>query len=140
MTLTWRYASDEDIDLLAEWNHQLIRDEGHRNPMSVEQLAERMRKWLQGEYRAVLFSDTKPVAYALYRPETDLIYLRQFFVRRDSRGAGIGHSAFGILRQQIWPSDIRLTVEVLCRNQAGVAFWRSVGYQDYCLTLEIMPK
>src|SRR5258705_10960559 len=98
--------------------------------MTVEQLAERMRKWLQGEYRAVLFSTSEPVAYALYRQEADLIYLRQFFVRRDSRGAGIGHSAFSILRQQIWPPGIRLTVEVLCRNQGGVAFWRRVCYQD----------
>ena len=140
MKLTWRYASNEDIGLLTEWNHQLIRDEGHRNPMTIEQLAERMRKWLQGEYRAVLFSTNDPVAFALYRQESDLIYLRQFFVRRDSRRAGIGHGAFGILRQQIWPSGIRLTVEVLCRNPVGIAFWRSVGYQDYCLTLEIMPK
>jgi len=30
-------------------------------------------------------------------------------------------------------------VDVLCRNTSGVAFWRSVGYSDYSLTLEIMP-
>lgn len=45
-----------------------------------------------------------------------------------------------ILRTRIWPSGKRLTVEVLTVNVSAVAFWRSVGYKDYCLTLEIMPE
>jgi hypothetical protein len=28
-------------------------------------------------------------------------------------------------------------VEVLVGNAVGVAFWRSVGFRDYCLTLEL---
>ena len=44
-----------------------------------------------------------------------------------------------ILKEQVWPRGVRLTVDVLCRNDAGVAFWRAVGYRDYCLTLEITP-
>ncbi|MDF3059298.1 MAG: GCN5-related N-acetyltransferase [Rariglobus sp.] len=139
MKITWREASDADLGLLAGWNHQLIRDEGHRNPMTVEQLAGRMKKWLGGEYRAVIFSDDHPVGYALFKSEDELIYLRQFFVRPDRRRSGIGREAFEVLRREIWPSGIRLSVDVLCRNNGGVAFWRSVGYQDYCLTLEIMP-
>ena len=140
MKLSWREASDSDLGTLAEWNYQLIRDEGHRNPMTVPELAERMKKWLLVEYRAIIFSDADPVAYALFKKEKSLIYLRQLFVRRDRRRTGIGRTAFGILRQKIWPSDIRLTVDVLCRNVGTVAFWRSVGYQDYCLTLEIIPQ
>ena len=140
MKLSWRYASDSDLGTLAEWNHQLIRDEGHRNPMTVEQLAERMTTWLQGEYQAVVFSDVQPVGYALFKKEGALIYLRQMFVRRDRRRSGIGRAAFEILQREIWPPDVRLTVDVLCRNVGGVAFWRSVGYKDYCLTLEILPQ
>ena len=139
MNLSWHEASDADLGLLAEWNHQLIRDEGHRNPMTVAQLAERMKKWLQGDYHAVLFSSDEPVGYALFRKEEELVYLRQFFVRRDRRRAGIGRAAFSILREQVWPHGVRLTVDVLCRNQSGIAFWRSVGYRDYCLSLEITP-
>lgn len=139
MKLSWREASAADLGLLAEWNHQLIRDEGHRNPMTVEQLAARMQQWLQGEYRAVLFMSDEPVGYALFKQDAELIYLRQFFVRRDRRRAGLGRAAFLILREQVWPRDLRLTVDVLCQNQGGVAFWRSVGYRDYCLTLEIRP-
>jgi GNAT superfamily N-acetyltransferase len=139
MKLSWREACDSDLNLLAEWNHQLIRDEGHRNPMSASELVDRMKQWLQGEYRVITFSDTEPLAYALFKEEKTLIYLRQLFVRRDRRGAGIGRSSFEILRKEIWSSSVRLTVDVLCQNQRAVAFWRSVGYRDYCLTLEIMP-
>jgi GNAT superfamily N-acetyltransferase len=139
MKLAWRNASDDDLPLLAEWNHQLIRDEGHRNPMNVAELAERMKKWLRGEYRAIVFSEADPVAYALFKQDDALIYLRQLFVRQDRRRAGIGRSAVEILRREIWPSNVRLTVDVLCQNRGGVAFWRSVGYRDYSLTLEIAP-
>lgn len=137
--LTWREALDSDLGLLADWNQQLIRDEGHRNRMTVAQLEERMRQWFKGEYRAILFSSDEPVCYALFKPEAELIYLRQFFVRRDRRESGIGRAAFTILKEKIWPAGVRLTVEVLSDNPAGIAFWRSVGYRDHCLTLEIMP-
>ncbi len=139
MKLSWCVASAADLALLAEWNHQLIHDEGHHNPMTVAELAERMKQWLQGEYRAVIFSDAAPVAYALFKPDAGLIHLRQLFVRRDRRRSEIGRRSFEILRDEIWPPGVRLTVEVFCQNHSGVDFWRSVGYRDYCLTLEIMP-
>jgi len=127
--------------LLAGWNQQLIRDEGHRNAMSVAELEERMRGWLAGEYRAVIFEDgTEAFAYALYREQVDEIYLRQLFVVRHRRRQGIGRAAFEILRTKIWPYTKRLTVEVLVVNESAVAFWRVLGYRDYSLTLEIMPS
>jgi GNAT superfamily N-acetyltransferase len=136
-----RFATAGDLDLLAAWNHQLIRDEGHRNAMTVSQLRDRMEEWLGGEYRAVLFGpQAAPVAYALYRESAAEIYLRQFFVRRDRRREGIGRAAMEILRHQVWPRHKRLTVEVLTANARAVRFWRSIGYLDYCLTLEIMPE
>jgi len=139
MKLAWRYAVQADLNLLAEWNHQLIRDEGHRNQMTVGQLAERIRRWLEGEYKALIFSNDEPVAYALFKQEKESIYLRHLFVHRDQRRCGIGRQAFTILRREIWPSNIRLTVDVLCHNRAAIDFWRSVGYRDYSLTMEIMP-
>jgi hypothetical protein len=35
--------------------------------------------------------------------------------------------------------DKRITVNALCQNHLGTAFWRAVGFTDYCLTLEIYP-
>jgi predicted acetyltransferase len=139
--MTFRRATLDDCALLAELNHQLIRDEGHRNKMTVPELERRMKGWLASEYAAVLFeNDGEAVAYALYREQAEEIYLRQLFVVRNQRRKGIGKEAFKILRSKIWPKNKRLTVEVLVENEAAVAFWRAAGYQDYCLTLEILPK
>jgi len=138
--LTFRKCTNSDIDQLAEWNHQLIRDEGHRNRMTVAQLAERMRGWLVQDYRAIVFELAgTPVAYALFREQPDEIYLRQLFVVRECRRQGIGRQAVELLRTRIWPTNKRLTIEVLTANTAAVAFWRSAGYVDYSLMLEILP-
>ncbi len=108
--------------------------------MTVAQLEQRMRDWLAGEYRAVLFEDYgEVVAYALFRELPDEIYLRQLFVVRNRRRRGIGRRAVEILRSEVWPRTRRLTVDVLVTNQDAVAFWRAVGYADYSLTLEIFP-
>ena len=122
-------------------NHQLIQDEGHRNSMTVPELEDRMRCWLAGEYRAVIFEeDRRVVAYALFREQPEVIYLRQLFVSREQRRRGVGRLAVEMLRAHVWPKTKRLTVEVLMANAPAVAFWRAVGYRDYSLTLEILPS
>jgi predicted acetyltransferase len=138
--MTFRRATLNDGALLAELNHQLIRDEGHRNPMTVPELEQRMKGWLASEYAAMLFeNDDEVVAYALYCEQPEEIYLRQLFVVQNQRRKGIGRQAMEILRTKIWPKNKRLTVGVLIQNEAAIAFWRSVGYKDYSLTLEILP-
>jgi predicted acetyltransferase len=139
--MTFRQATLDDCALLAELNHQLIHDEGHRNKMTAPELEQRMKGWLASEYAAVILeSDGEVVAYALYREQPEEIYLRQLFVVRNRRRQGIGRHAFEILRSKVWPVNKRLTVEVLVQNEAAVAFWRAVGYIDYVLTLEILPN
>jgi predicted acetyltransferase len=140
--MTFRRATLEDCALLAGLNHQLLQDEGHRNEgMSIPELEQRMWGWLSSEYAAVLFEDGKEiVAYALYREQQEGIYLRQLFVVRNRRRQGIGRQAIEMMRNNIWPKDKRLTVDVLVHNTAAIAFWRAVGYEDYCLTLEILPE
>jgi len=138
--MNFRRATSKDCALLAELNHQLIRDEGHRNKMTVPELEERMKVWLASEFAAVIFEEGgETIAYALYREQPEEIYLRQLFVVRNRRRQGAGRKAFEILRSQIWPANKRLTVEVLVQNAAAVAFWRAVGCKDYSLKLEILP-
>src|SRR5438309_12104150 len=89
--MTFWFATADDCPLLAELNHQLIQDEGHRSRMRVAELERRMRDWLAGDYRAVLFEErSEVVAYALFRQVPGEVYLRQHFVprRRPRRGAG----------------------------------------------------
>ena len=108
--------------------------------MTVGELEQRMRGWIAGEYRAVIFeAGDEVVAYALFREQAEEIYLRQLFVVRHRRSQGIGRRAVEILRSQVWPKTRRLTVEVLTANERAVSFWRSVGYRDYALSLEILP-
>jgi predicted acetyltransferase len=139
--MKFQRATSKDCGLLAEMNHQLIRDEGHRNPMTVAQLQERMTGWLAEGYSAVLFRDGKDVvAYALYDEQPEKIYLRHLFVVRHRRREGIGRKVIETLRTEIWPTNKRLTVDVLVHNTPTVAFWRAMGYRDYALTLEILPE
>jgi GNAT superfamily N-acetyltransferase len=136
----YRIALPSDADLLAPLNAQLIRDEGHRNSMNIPQLAERMRGWLTDEYRAVVFDDDDGVVgYALFRHEPEHIYLRQFFVRPESRRRGIGRNALLWLRRNAWGPEARVRVDVLMGNKLGQVFWRAVGFNEYCVTLEQEP-
>jgi hypothetical protein len=74
--MNFRRATSNDCALLAKLNHQLIRDEGHRNEMTVPELEQRMKNWLASEYSAVIFEkDEEVVAYALYREQPEEIYL-----------------------------------------------------------------
>ena len=131
-------ASLADIPLLAEMNKQLIEDEGHRNPMTVPELAARMGAWLAKGYVATLFSrGEEVVAYALWRDEAAWIYVRHFFVARELRREGIGREAIRLLTGEVWPPGKRARVSVLVGNLPAIAFWRSVGFIDYHLTLEM---
>ena len=134
-------ATVDDCPRLAELNHQLIRDEGHRNRMTAPELEARMRNWIAHEYRAVIFEEAgEIVAYVLYREGTDEVYLRHLFVVPSHRGRGIGRAAVEILRTQLWPKNKRLTVAALIANKRAIHFWRSIGYTDYALSFEIRPQ
>ncbi len=138
MQITGRMASDADAAQLAAMNRQLIRDEGHRNPMSLMELEDRMRGWLRNEYEAVLFMVDGAIAgYALYRHDQDWIYLRQFFIMPELRRQGLGRAGIQWLLQIQWPTGRRIRLDVLVNNTSGISFWRSVGFHDYCITMEM---
>jgi predicted acetyltransferase len=135
--MNYHFANLEDASLLARLNKQLIDDEGHRNAMTVEQLEDRMRGWLDGEYRAVLFEhDHDPVGYALYRHDPEYIYFRHLFVCREHRRRGVGREAIAWLRANAWQGVSRVRIEVLVDNTAAIEFWRAVGFHNYCITME----
>ncbi len=138
-SLRFRPATLADTDLLGRLNHQLIKDEGHRNPMNLAELTERMRAWLAGDgYEALLgYDGDEAVAYVLWRDQPDSVYLRQIFVQRDYRRQGTARHLMLTLFQR-WP-DKRLTVDVLAGNARALAFWRRMGYQDYAVMLERLP-
>src|SRR5688572_12088921 len=96
-------ATETDVDILAEMNSQLIRDEGHRNSMDITQLKQRMFGWLKGEYQAVIIEKEKAkIGYVLWRKEADFIYIRQFYISPEFRRKGLGKSAVNALKTSVW--------------------------------------
>jgi ribosomal protein S18 acetylase RimI-like enzyme len=138
MTTAYRDATIEDAHILEHLNQQLVSAEGHRTRLAGEKLVERMTQWLSSDYSAVLFSDSANiVGYALYRDDSDYIYLRQFYISTEYRRQGCGRAAIDWLRKNRWAHAPRIRIDVLVGNTTGIAFWKSVGFADYCITMEL---
>lgn len=134
---TFRFAGPDDIPTLAQMNRQLIVEERHRNKMSMDELVERMRGFLNGEYKAVVFEvDGQIAGHALYRRDPEWFYIRQFFVHPEFRRRGVGRAAVEWMMTHCFKEAERVRLEVLAWNPAGLAFWRAIGFTDYCVALE----
>lgn len=95
-----------------------------------------MKEWLSADYDAYIFwLDAEPIGYVLFRVDAEFIYVRQLFVHRDYRRRGLGRSAFHWLNENVWQEQL-VRIDVLSNNGIGIAFWRSIGFDDYCITME----
>jgi GNAT superfamily N-acetyltransferase len=136
-----RPSRDDEIARLAAWNAMLIRDERHDNEMTGAELTDRLREWLAAEYRACVFEiGGKPFGYALFRDLSDCTHVRHFFVEAAYRRRGLGRKAFERLRSDAFAADKRVLVEVLVDNARGVAFWKSVGFGERYLGMQLPPS
>jgi predicted acetyltransferase len=133
-----RLGTEDDLDALSAMNKQLIEDEGHENPMGLEQLRSRMEAFIRSDHEAYLFeSGGELVGYALVRPADDPVYLRQFFICREHRRKGYGTQAFDALLAALGISGV--DVEVLAWNRPGLAFWRSLGFEERSVLMRYSP-
>ncbi len=142
-----RPATLVDCDLLAAMNRELIHDEGSRNPLSIVELSDRMYRWLQGDWQAMLIlTGQVVVGYALYQirpdeyhPQQTEVYLRHYFVRAVFRGQGIGTAAFAKLQADVFPPAAPVVLDVLATNPAARYFWQRLGFGDYAEHLRKEP-
>ena len=119
-----------DLDILTTMNQQLIEDEHSNNTMSIEELRDRMKYFLETEYRAYLFYEKAVlVGYALVHMKKQPYFLRQFFICRDQRRKGYGKTAIYAILKQLDVENI--DIEVLSENKKGIAFWQSCGFTEY---------
>jgi len=103
---------EANLPMLARMNKRLIEDEGSRNPMSVDELQQRMNGWLHGDWQVrLLLEEETVVGYAVYQfrkdeyfPDKTAVYLRQFYIERDKRNKGLGSLAFKTLAQTHFPA------------------------------------
>ena len=135
--MSYRFSTSTDIPLLVGMNQQLIRDEGHLSQLTRDSLQARMTAWLDEGYSAVVFEEnSRVIGYALFRQESNYVYLRQFYVEAGSRRRGAGRSAIRWLTTNAWKSATHVRLDALIGNTTAIAFWHSLGFQDYCLTME----
>lgn len=122
-------CTEDDLNILADLNKQLIEDEKSDNKMNIDQLKERMRGFLETDYNAYLFKrHNTVVGYTLVKKSQAPIYLRQFFICREYRKRGYGREAFNKLMELLGTDAI--DIEVLCWNNAGKLFWDSLGFKE----------
>jgi GNAT superfamily N-acetyltransferase len=136
--MTYRFATSNDSPLLAEMNERLTRDENHRDRMTIDSLRSRMTKWLAEGSRAVLFEENgQAVGYALFDKTPEHVYLKHFFVEAEHRRKGTGRTAIEWLIENVWDGEKRIRLDVISVNERGIAFWKSLGFEDYCITMEL---
>jgi N-acetylglutamate synthase-like GNAT family acetyltransferase len=136
--LEFRFTTESDVPWLAKMNQQLIRDEGHRNKMTLPELEQRMSDFLQNEYNAVIVSfDKTDIGCALYKQDPEWLYLRQIFIINLMRRKGCGRKFIEWLKNNPWEKCERIRTDVLVDNVAGIDFWIAVGFKEYCVTLEM---
>jgi GNAT superfamily N-acetyltransferase len=134
--VTIQICSDKDLDLLAKLNKQLIEDEKHNNQMKVEQLKERMKGFINSDYRAYKFENLgEIVGYALVNHSRQPLYLRHFFICRQSRRKGYGKMAFKKLLELLNTKDI--DIEVMYWNNTGYGFWKSLGFNERSIYMRL---
>jgi len=134
-TINIRAATLDDCAALAVMNRQLIDDEGNGNTMSVAELENRMRDWLQrGVYTGYLFTlSDEIIGYALV--DVSDTWMRHFFICREHRRKAYGRAAVGLLLDYLGFEEIGLSC--LTKNTAGQAFWRSFAHEAYSIKYNI---
>lgn len=138
-----RPATKDDAAILADMNQQLILDEGSSNGMSLEDLEQRMTKWLSANREGVIVERGDDIiGYMLFwrvedefYPYKDSIYIRQFFIQPSFRRRGIGQVAFDRIVEEFVDEGVALTLDVLESNPEGKAFWAKLGFVEYHTTM-----
>jgi predicted acetyltransferase len=100
------------------------------------------RGFLSATYKAILFEEEdQVVASALSHPfEKSALYLRQFFVVRGQRRQGHGRKAVRLLFDEIFSPGSRIVVTALSHNKRALTFRAEVGFDEYCVSFERLPR
>ena len=73
------------------------------------------------------------IGYALIRHTCSPLYLRQFYIDRAYRRKHYGEKAFHELLKLLQVDTI--DIDVLPWNEAGLQFWKSLGFTETCISM-----
>ena len=119
----------DDCEYLAELNKELIHAEGSDNPMTIKEVEQRMKDFLQTFYEAYFFIERdKVVEYALIKMDCEPLYLRQFLIIQEYRQRHYGKQAFQMLLSYLKTDSV--DIEVLSNNYQGIKFWEEMGFVE----------
>lgn len=106
--------------------------------MSVDTAAERIQRWFDaGTFQGAIFLvDEKAIGYLLYehRPvhvdlrASESVYIRQFFISRESRRKGHVTKAFETFLRELVPEQASVSLDVKVSNPSGQRFWETLGF------------
>ena len=137
LDIVFRPPAPQDIDLLAGMNKRLIEDERHPNPMTVSELADRMRGWLESGYRCIIaWNSTIALGYCLHREEDRYYYMRQLYTERDYRHRGVATALLNWMFQHHW-TDKPVRLDVFAHNEAALALYKSYGFSVAVYRMEL---
>jgi len=145
MTLRLQRATTSDLQVLAIMNKQLIEDEKSANPMEINELEERMRDFLEGDWHIdfIMKAEVR-IGYALYQYRDDPfhgeekeVYLRQYFIAREHRNRGYGMAGIELLKKSRFKDMKRMTIDVLETNPEGKRFWDKAGFKAYYTNMRL---
>lgn len=114
--------------------------------MSVDTAAERIQRWFDtGTFQGAIFLvDEKAIGYLLYehRPvhvdlrASESVYIRQFFISRESRRKGHGTKAFETFLRELVPEQASVSLDVKVSNPSGQRFWETLGFPAKTIAYE----
>jgi RimJ/RimL family protein N-acetyltransferase len=141
-------AKESDLAVLAEMNKGLINDECSPNPMSIQELEERMKGWLFSDRNIdLIYMRSEIVGYALYQfrknqyfPNEREVYLRQYYIKPAYRMKGLGQEGIKLLKEIRFKDIQTVNIDVLINNQVGMNFWQKVGFIPYSMTMNMNMK
>ena len=127
--MTIQKCTIDDCRYLAELNKELINAEGSDNSMTIRELEERMKDFLQTSYEAFFFIEQDVViGYALVKMDCEPLYLRQFMIKQEYRRKHYGEQAFQKLLSYLKTNSV--DIEVLSNNHQGIKFWEKMGFVE----------
>ncbi|MOA53967.1 Acetyltransferase (GNAT) family protein [compost metagenome] len=104
--------------------------------MTIDQLKERMKTFIHTDYIAYTFEEyDQVIGYALVNHTKQPLYLRHFFICRNSRRKGYGKLAFARLLEAL--STTVIDIEVMHWNHAGLSFWKSLGFRERSIYMRL---
>lgn len=132
-------ATLKNLDVLTRMNVSLRADEQIDNVMTDAQVRERMRGFLDGNYKAYLFvQDDNIVGYSLVDHSKNPLYMRQFFIERAWRRKGLGTAMFHLLMKQLKTTCIDL--EVFSWYAPAIQFYEKLGFRTRCFQMRLGEK